>query len=412
VEEKGAVIGFRDCTVQLTDSTPLECLQTTQVVRAVATYVIPPQAETILPAKIEQETIIEGTGLIEPSPQLIQKYCIEGAAIVANPTADGAVPFRVINPTDKPVVINEGTTLGTFTSMEGISCIQEHDSTPLSKNSQPQDDVASYVDLSNSKLTADQQQALKDLLNKYCDVFALTPDELGRKGIIKYTIDTGDSAPNRSRPYRIPEAKKATVNQHIDDKLARGIMREPTSPWAAPIVLVSKKDRGDRFCVDYRRLNAVTKKDSFPLPRIDSTLDALSGMSLLSTIDLFNGYWQCELDESRKPKTAFVSHRGVYEFEILPFGVVNGPSYFQRVMECILRGLTYETFLIYLDDVIIFSRTFEEHLLRLEEVFQRFRKVNIKLKPSKCHFCCDQVNYLGHVVSSQVYSPTHRKSVL
>ena len=369
--------------MQLTDSTPLECLPTTQVVRAVATYVLPPQAETILPTKIDQETIIEGTGLIEQSPQLIQKYCIQGAAILANPTADGDVTFRVINLTAKPVVIYEGTTLGAFTSMEGISCIQEHDSTPLSKDSQPQDDVASRVDLSNSKLTADQQQALKDLLHKYRDVFALTPDELGRTGIIKYTIDTGDSAPIRSRPCRIPESKKATVNQHIDDMLARGIIRESPSPWAAPIVLVSKKDGGDRFCVDYRRLNAVTQKDSFPLPRIDSTLDALSGMSLLSTIDLFIGYWQCELDESAKPKTAFVSHGGLYEFEVLPFGVVNGSSYFQRVMECIFRGLTYETCLIYLDDVIIFSRIFEEHLLRLEEVFQRFRKVNIKLKPSK-----------------------------
>lgn len=110
LEEKGAVIELQDRTVQLTDSTPLECLPTTQVVRAVTTYVKPPQAETILPAKIEQETIIEGTGLIEPSPQLIQKYCIQGAAILANPTADGDVPFRVIIPTAKPVVINEGTT--------------------------------------------------------------------------------------------------------------------------------------------------------------------------------------------------------------------------------------------------------------------------------------------------------------
>ena len=402
LEEKGAVIDFRDRTVQLTDNTPLECLSTTQVVRAVATYVIPPQAETLLPAKTEQGTDTEGTGMIEPSLQLIQKYCIQGAAILANPTADGDVPFRVINPTAKPVVINEGTTLGAFTFKDDVSHIEEHDSSPPTADLPDPGDVASHVDLSNSKLTADQQKAIKDLLAKYRDVFALTPDELGRTGIIKYTIDTGDSAPIRSRPYRIPETKKATVDQHINDMLARGIIRESISPWAAPIVLVSKKDGGDRFCVDYRRLNAVTKKDSFPLPRIDSTLHALSGMSLLSTLDLASGYWQCE-------KTAFISHRGLFEFEVLPFGVVNGPNYFQRLMECILRGLTYETCLIYLDDVIIFSRNFEEHLQRLDEVFQRFRNANIKLKPSKCHFCLDQVNYLGHVVSAAGVQPDPKK---
>ena len=259
--------------------------------------------------------------------------------------------------------------MGAFTSIDDISHIENHDSSPPTADIPDPGDVASHVDLSNSKLTADQRKAIKDLLAKYRDVFALTPDELGRTGIIKYTIDTGDSAPIRSRPYRIPEAKKATVDQHNDDMLARGIIRESISPWAAPIVLVSKKDGEDRFCVDYRRVNAVTKKDSFLLPRIDSTLDALSGMSLLSTLDLASGYWQCELEEVSKEKTAFISHRGLFEFEVLPFGVVNGPNYFQRLMECILRGLTYETCLIYLDDVIIFSRNFEEHLQRLEEVF-------------------------------------------
>ena len=361
LEEKGAVIDFRDRTVQLTDNTSLECLPTTQVVRVVATYIIPPQVETILPAKIEQGTATEGTGMIEPSPQLIQKYCIQGDAILTNPTDDGDVRFRVINPTAKPVVINEGTILGVFTFIDDISHIEEHDSSPPTADLPDLGDVAPHVDLSNSKVTADQQKSIKELLAKYRDVFALTPDELGRTGIIKYTTDTGDSAPIRSRPYRIPEAKKATVDQHIDDMLARGIICESISPWAAPIVLVSKKDGGDRFCVDYRRLNAVTKKDSFPLPRIDSTLEALSGMRLLSTLDLAGGYWQCELDEASKEKTAFISHRGLFEFQVLPSGVVNGPNYFQRLMECILRGLTYETCLIYLDDVIIFSRNFEEH---------------------------------------------------
>ena len=132
--------------------------------------------------------------------------------------------------------------------------------------------------------------------------------------------------------------------------LQRGIIRESTSPWSAPVVLVSKKDGSERFCIDYRALNKVKKRNNFPLPRIDSTLDSLSGTRYFSTMDLMSGYWQCELDEASKEKTAFITHRGLYEFEVLPFGVVNGPSHFQRIMECILRGLTYETCLTYLDE--------------------------------------------------------------
>lgn len=293
--------------------------------------------------------------------------------------------------------------------MSDIADIHEHHSSPPSEEPPLSDDIQPHIDLTHTNLTGDQQQALLDLLQRYRDVFALSPEELGRTDVIKYTIDTGDSPPVRLRPYRIPEIKKATVEKHVQDMLQRGIIRESTSPWCAPVVLVSKKDGGDRFCLDYRRLNRVTKKDSYPLPRIDSTLDALSGTKYFTTLDLMAGYWQCQLDESSKEKTAFITHRGLYEFEVLPFGVVNGPSHFQRVMECILRGLTYETCLIYLDDVILFSRSFEEHLERLEEVFQRFRGANLKLKPSKCHFACSKVNYLGHVVSAEGVQPDPEK---
>ena len=145
------------------------------------------------------------------------------------------------------------------------------------------------------------------------------------------------------------------------------------------------------------------------MPRIDSTFDALSGTHFFSTLDLKSGYWQCELDESAKKKTALLTHRGLYEFEVLPFGVVNGPAYFQRIMECILLGLTYDTCLIYLDDVIIFFKAFEEHLVHLYKVFQRFRGANLKLKPRKYHFACSKVNYLSHVVSAAGVHPDPEK---
>ena len=156
-------------------------------------------------------------------------------------------------------------------------------------------------------------------------------------------------------------------------------------------------------------MNQITKKDSYPLPRIDDTLDALSGVKYFSTIDLLSGYWQLEMDPSSREKTAFATHCGLYEFLVMPFGLTNAPSSFQRVMECVLQGLNWKICLVYLDDVIIFSPTFEMHLQHLELVLQRFREANIKLKPSKCRFAHCKVNYLGHSVSREGVSPDPEK---
>ena len=178
-------------------------------------------------------------------------------------------------------------------------------------------------------------------------------------------------------------------------------MIEPsTSPWAAPIVLVTKKDGGVRFCVDYRKLNEVTVKDAYPLPRVDECLDSLSGCKWFSTMDLNSGFWQIGLDEESKEKTAFASSSmGLYHFTVMPFGLVGSPSTFSRLMEDVLRGLQWEECVLYMDDIITGSESFEESILRLEHIFKRLQIANLKLKPSKCIFFQKSVSFLGHVVS-------------
>ena len=151
--------------------------------------------------------------------------------------------------------------------------------------------------------------------------------------------------------------------------------------------LVKKKDGTTRFCIDYRKLNAVTRKDSYPLPRFDDALDSLSGCKYFSTLDLQSGYHQVAMHPDSKYKTAFIRHAGLYEYNVLSFGLTGAPPNFQRLMSRILHGLEWKICLIYINDIIIFSKSFEEHLSLLSLVFQRLQEANLKLKPSKCHFC-------------------------
>jgi hypothetical protein len=193
------------------------------------------------------------------------------------------------------------------------------------------------------------------------------------------------------------------------DKMQRHrVIEESESPWSSPVVLVRKKNGELRFCVDYRKLNDITKKDCFPLPRIDETLDTLAGAKWYSTFDLKSDYWQVDVHPDDKDKTAFSTGQGLWHFTVMPFGFCNAPATFERLMETVLRGLTYDACLVYLDDVIIIGRTFQEHL-NLQKVFQRFREVRLKLNQGKCQLLQKEVKNLGHIVSPEGISTDHEK---
>ena len=177
--------------------------------------------------------------------------------------------------------------------------------------------------------------------------------EVGRTDLVQLMINTGEHAPVKQTPRRIPFSLRKKVREMVDEMLDKGIVEHSLSPWASPIVLVSKQDGSTRFCVDYHRLNSITKLDEFPLLRIDDSLDLLSGMKYFSTLDVATGYWQVKISPDSREKTAFVTHEGLYEFSIMPFGLCNAPVTFQRLMEVTLRGLAEQKCVVYLDDNLV-----------------------------------------------------------
>ncbi|GBN30436.1 Retrovirus-related Pol polyprotein from transposon 297 [Araneus ventricosus] len=217
----------------------------------------------------------------------------------------------------------------------------------------------------------------------------------------QHRINTGDHPSIKQYPRRLPLARKEEAERLVNEMVENGIIEESSGPWASPIVLVKKKDRSTRFCVDYRKLNEITEKGSYPLPRTDDTLDALNGSQWFTTLDLKRGYWQVEIRPEDREKTAFTTGQGLWQFKVMPFGLCNAPATFERLMETVLRGLSSEAWLVYLDDIIVVGRTFEEHLNNLRKVFQRLQKANLKLNPKKCRFYQKEVAYLGHVISEE-----------
>lgn len=178
-----------------------------------------------------------------------------------------------------------------------------------------------------------------------------------------------------------------------------GLIVPSNSQWTSPVVVVEKKNGKKRLCVDYRKLNRVTKKDCYPLPRIDDMLETLQGSQWFSSLDLASGFWQVELDPKDREKTTFITRFGTYEFTVMPFGLCNAPATFQRLMDTVLRDILWHFVVVYIDDINVGSKTFDEHLLHLEQVFIRLEQAGLKLSPEKCFFFKEELPFLGHVVS-------------
>lgn len=255
----------------------------------------------------------------------------------------------------------------------------------------------------NKNLSAEEKLKLQDFLVQNKDVFSTSLMDIGKTNIYKHRIETyPEAAPVRSAPYRQDPIKRAETEKQTNEFLQAKIIERSTSVWNSPVVLVKKKDNSWRFAVDYRKLNKITKPISQPLPRLEDVFDSLgeSNATIFSTLDLNSAYFQIELDPETREKSAFVTHEGVFQFLRMPFGLRNAPMSFQLLMSHVLKDQNWKYVLVYIDDILVFSKDFDTHLKHLNEVFKRLQQANLTLKPSKCQFAVDQVMFLGHILSA------------
>ena len=262
------------------------------------------------------------------------------------------------------------------------------------------DQLPEGTNLDKSALTTTQKEQLSQFLKRWQEVFSTGISDLGNCDLVQHEIKLTDDEPFKDPYRRIPPALFQEVKEHLTEMIETNVIRPSKSPYSSNVVIVRKKDGSIRFCVDFRKLNSRTIKDAYAIPRVEDSLHVLAGARYFSKLDLRSGYWQVEIKEEDKKKTAFqVGGLGFFEFHRMPFGLCNAPATFQRLMERCMGDLNLTDCLIYLDDIVIFSSTFEEHLDRLEAVFSRLKQHNLKLKASKCEFMRSEIACLGHVVS-------------
>jgi hypothetical protein len=221
-----------------------------------------------------------------------------------------------------------------------------------------------------------------------------------RATIGEHRIKLKEEVPFKEPVRRVPIFKREIMDEELRKLEEQGMIERSNSPWSSPLVLVQKKDKSWRLCVDYRRLNADTIKDTYPIPRVADDLDSLARSTWFSSLDLNLAYHQIPMCEEDKEKTALATPRGgIHQYTVMPFGLCNAPATFQRVIEQALTGLQWKVAVLYLDDIIVYSQSFDEHLENLNLVFDRLQNVNLKLKAKKCNFFRREVSFLGHIVS-------------
>ena len=251
----------------------------------------------------------------------------------------------------------------------------------------------------------EHRELVQNLLHKYPQAVAHDVTQLGQTNMVTHHINTGDALPIRQHYYRMSPRHEAFIKEEIERLKQQNLIVPSHSPWTSPALVVGKANGKFRLVIDYRQLNKVTKPDAYSLPKIADMLDALALSQYYSTLDLTSEFWQVRMNAQDQEKTAFSTKFGTYEFTVMPFGLMNAPATFQRLMDQVFYDVTWKFVLVYMDDIIIYSRTIDEHSYHLEQVFQLLMKAGLKLNPNKCDFFKRQILFLGHLVSGDGIKP-------
>ena len=372
---------------------------------------IEPGTERIIGGRLESgfERNSESPGVIEGmrTVQKNKEICVGHFLVVPK---DGDAPVRVANFTGTPIKLSIGHVIGfyhplsslnseTTSSEVGVNVSQDSqrkcsnqtgDTESRGKESEEmgaERDGHSKpnIQFDKSDISETQQERFLSMIDQFSNIFAVDNSDLGKTSLSEHTIHTGTSQPIKQPSRRTPPHQREITDRQLDDLLKHGRIEPSQSPWSSPVVLDRKHDGTFCACVDYRRLNQCTVKDAQPLPRSDDVLEAVGGARWFSCLYLASGYWQMPVAAKDRPKTAFSTHRGQFQWKVMPFGLTKkGPASFTRLMNLALDGLTWIYCFVYLIDIIVWSATFDEHLHRLRQVFDRIRNAGLKLKPAKC----------------------------
>ena len=268
------------------------------------------------------------------------------------------------------------------------------------QNSQILNDLGTKL----SHLPSVQRKELAEVITQYREVF---PDVPSKTNLIEHDVDVGDSAPIKQHPYRVSPMKKELLDKEVQYMLKNDIIEESQSNWSSPCILVPKHDGGFRFCTDFRKVNDKTKSDSFPIPRIGDCIDQIGNAKFVSTFDMLKGYWQVPLTQRAREISAFVTPSGLYQYKVMPFGMKNAPATFQRMVNKLVRDI--DGCEGYIDDVVIYSDNWSDHIRQIERFFQIMREAKLTFNLMKSEFGKATVKYLGHIVGQGQVRPLDAK---